>query len=335
MKRFWILPSLLVALSFATGCSKSPETDATPPGPSAPAQTKIKLALNWKPEPEFGGFYAARESGEYSRAGRASGGLDVEIISGGDQVAQMLESGDAQVGILAADEVVAARARGLDVVALFATYQTNPQGIMAHKSRGLKSIEEIWKAPGTLAVQPGLHYYNYLKMKYGQSTVKVVTYDYSIAGFIGVKDYSQQCFITSEPLTAAKQGEDPQVFLIADTGYNPYAGVVVAMGRYVKKNQKTIKDFVEATRAGWQSYLTNPRPANEAMAKLNKEMSPETFAAAAETQKELIAPKGFKDPLGTMDQGRWQTLIQQLADLKVIEKSPPPPLPEECYIHVH
>ena len=38
----------------------------------------IKIALNWVPEPEFGGIYAAQQSGIF----RANG-LDVEILPGG------------------------------------------------------------------------------------------------------------------------------------------------------------------------------------------------------------------------------------------------------------
>ncbi len=44
----------------------------------------------------------------------------------------MVEAGKVEFGIAAADEVVLARDRGTDIVAVFATYQTNPQGIMVH-----------------------------------------------------------------------------------------------------------------------------------------------------------------------------------------------------------
>ena len=39
---------------------------------------KLQLALNWKPEPQFGGFYAAQLNGEFKKRH-----LDVEIIEGG------------------------------------------------------------------------------------------------------------------------------------------------------------------------------------------------------------------------------------------------------------
>src|SRR5580658_3624637 len=89
--------------------------------------SKIRLALDWKPEPEFGGFYAAN----YQKHG-----LDVEILPGGagTPTVQMVGAGSAEFGIVEADEILLARAQGNDVVALLAVFQNNPQGIMAHAS---------------------------------------------------------------------------------------------------------------------------------------------------------------------------------------------------------
>src|SRR5450432_2693584 len=97
---------------------------------------KIRLALNWKPDPEFGGFYAA----DYAKHG-----LDVEILPGGagTPTVQMIGAGSVEFGIVAADDTLLARAQNNDVVALFAVFQQNPMGIMAHASRKLKSIEDV------------------------------------------------------------------------------------------------------------------------------------------------------------------------------------------------
>ena len=119
------------------------------------AAKRMRLALNWKPEPEFGGFYAANYKAH---------GLDVEILQGGvgTPTVQMVGAGQAEFGIVSADEVVLARAQENDVVALFAVYQNCPQGIMVHTQRGLQSIGEVTKS-GTLAVQKGMPYVRLLE----------------------------------------------------------------------------------------------------------------------------------------------------------------------------
>src|SRR5215218_9439844 len=133
-------------LFFVVGCDKG-DVAATAHSPTTP---KIRLQLNWVPEPQFGGFYAAQQSGAFKKHG-----LDVEVVPGGvgTPTVQMVGAGSVEFGVVSADEVLVARARGNDVVALFAVYQTNPQGIMAHASRGFKEIGDVFKSPGTLAMQ--------------------------------------------------------------------------------------------------------------------------------------------------------------------------------------
>jgi NitT/TauT family transport system substrate-binding protein len=162
---------------------------------------KIRLALNWKPDPQFGGFYAA----PYQKHG-----LDVEILPGGagTPTVQMIGAGSAEFGIVSADELVVARSRGNDVVALFAVFQNCPQGIMAHASRHLASIGDVLKE-GTVALQRGLPYARILEKKYGFDHVKVVpSPGGDISAFLHDEKFAQQCFVMSEPLQARHAGID-------------------------------------------------------------------------------------------------------------------------------
>jgi NitT/TauT family transport system substrate-binding protein len=316
------LLSVLLVLPIVVGCGKSD----SPSNGSAAQPAKVKLALNWKPEPEFGGFYAAQINGNYSKHN-----LAVDIIGGGDQVPQMVAAGQVEFGIIAADELITARAKGIDLVGLFAVYQTNPQGIMAHAARNFSSIADVFAGEGTLAVQPGLAYVKFLEAKYPGHKVKIVPYDYSIVQFMADPKHSQQCFVTSEPIAAKGKGGDPKVFLIAESGFDPYAALVVTRGDYLKKNPAAASSFVASVREGWRAYLDEPKATNEAMNKLNAEMDLPTFAAAAEAQKALIETEGTKKSgLGSMSNERWETLGKQLVDLKVIDKAPPA---RECFVN--
>src|SRR5829696_1712740 len=107
------LSTIIVLAACLCACSKSPLASEVDSGASA-AGTKVKLVLNWVPEPEFGGFYAARDGGAYRRQG-----FDVEVIGGGAgvPVVQMVATGRAHFGTIGGDELLTARARGADVVA--------------------------------------------------------------------------------------------------------------------------------------------------------------------------------------------------------------------------
>ena len=291
--------------------------------PAAAAQSapvNLQFALNWKAEPEFGGFYAAKLSGYFEKRG-----LNVDITEGGagTPVVQMVANSKVPFGIAAGDEVAIAQARGADVIALFAVYQINPQGIMVHPERGFKSIADVFNSPGTLAIQNGAPHTLFLQAKFGKAKVKLVPYPGGIATFLTDSNYSQQCFVTSEPLLAKKKSVPAKSFLIADEGFKPYGTVVIARRQYVEKNQKQTRDLIDAIRAGWQEYLRAPETANARMAKLNPAMDAETMREAAEVQKPfIIAANAPAQELGKMTVDRWTTLVKQLYDIKLIKTKP-------------
>jgi NitT/TauT family transport system substrate-binding protein len=310
---------VIVALGLWLGaCSKSGSKSSRADEVAPPA--RVKLVLNWVPEPEFGGFYAAREIGAFARHG-----LEVDIVGGGAgvPVVQMVATGRAEFGTIGGDELVTARSRGADVVALFATFQTSPQGIMVHASRKLENLRDAFQS-GTMAIEPGLAYAAYLKKQFPWNGVRIVPYDGGVARFLADPTFAQQCYVTSEPIAARRQGSDPQVFLIAETGFNPYATVVVARSGLIAEKPELVRGFVRAIAEGWQSYLASPGAVNQLLARLNPSMDGETIAAAAEAQKPLIETDETRSRgLGTMSAERWTTLAGQLHDLGLIDRAPP------------
>ena len=278
---------------------------------------KIRLTLNWKPDPQFGGFYAAPFQKH---------GLDVEILPGGagTPTVQMIGAGSTEFGIVSADELVVARSRGNDVVALFAVFQNCPQGIMAHASRQLTSIGDVLKE-GTLALQRGLPYARILEKKYGFDHVKVVpSPGGDISAFLRDEKFAQQCFVMSEPLQARHAGVDVKVFPVADIGYNPYTTVLATSGAQLQSDPNRAAAIVAAARDGWRAYLDDPKPTNSRMHELNPSIDAAAFAEVAEAQKPFIETSR----LGRMTAERWSTLIGQLAELGDI----PQPIPaQECF----
>jgi NitT/TauT family transport system substrate-binding protein len=280
---------------------------------------KLRLALNWKPDPQFGGFYAAPY---------AKHGLDVEILPGGagTPTIQMVGAGSAEFGIVSADELVVARSQGNDVVALFAVFQNNPQGIMVHASRKLTNLGDVFKS-GTVALQKGLPYARLLEKQYGFDKVKIVpSPGGDISAFLSDNNFAQQCFIMSEPLTARHKGADVQVFPVSGVGYNPYTTVLATAGDALRKDPARAAAMVAAVREGWRAYLDDPKPTNQQMNQLNPSMAADVFAEVAEAQKPLIETSGIG--LGSITKERWETLIMQLKDLGDIQQAP---AAEECY----
>ncbi|MDB6062360.1 MAG: hypothetical protein JWM78_2463 [Verrucomicrobiaceae bacterium] len=311
MAKKWLT---ILAAAFAL-CSTAFSTAALADG------EPLKLALNWKAEPQFGGFYAAQHFGLFTKQQ-----LTVEITEGGSgtPTVQMLAAGKVDYAIVSADEVVIAHDRGANnIVALFATYQTNPQGIMTHAERGFKNLDNVMKADGTLLWQSGLAYAQFFKKKYAPIKVTTAPYLGGIGSFQSDTKISQQCFVTSEPLKAEKAGLSVKTFLIADSGYNPYTTVLATTREHLQKNPDEVKRVVAAVREGWNEYLKNPEATNIKMAAQNKSMDLATFLASAKAQQNLIATPDIKK-LGQMSATRWQTLSDQLLDIKMIKTAVKP-----------
>ncbi len=282
------------------------------------AQAKtLTLSLNWKPEPEFGGFYAADLEGYFKKEG-----LDLTVQAGGSgtPTIQMLATDKIDFAVVGGDEIVVSRDHGTDAVALFAVYQTGPYMVMAHAERNFKTIADVFMSEGNLALQTGLPFGGFLKAKFPKPKVKIVPYPGGITNFLHDKNYSQQGFITSEPIAAEKIGAKVKTFLIADEGYNPYTTVLAVRKKTIDENPAMVKKVVSAVKKGWEAYLKNPSKTNERMQKINPSMDAETFKKSADIQVDLIQNADTKKSgLGSMSQERWSKLAKQLKELGLIK----------------
>ncbi len=307
---------LLLACSFV-GC------DVPGPEDDKPQFAPVTLQLNWKPEPQFGGFYAAPYANHMLNAEVRPGGAGAPTV-------ELIGAGKVPFGIVSADEIPRARQQGAKLVALFAVYQTHPQGIMTRASRGFTKIDDVFKNEGTLAMEKGLPYSDFLRNKYGFDKLRIVPSPFGdLSVYLKDDKYAMQCFVTSEPLAAAKTDVAPKTFLIAESGYNPYATVLATSEDYLAKNPDICRKMVAAVMEGWQAYLDDPSATNAKMHGLNPTMDIETMTASAAAQKPLIQTAETAEMgLGVMTEARWDELLKQLRDLKVIDQ---PITPTECY----
>ena len=285
------------------------------------ATIQTKLALNWKAEPEFGGFYTAEINGDYKK-----NGLETEILQGGagTPTVQMIASGQAEFGIVSGDEIAIARSNGADVVALFAVFQKSPYAFMLREESPIKDIKELLQSESTVAVVKGLPFVTYLEKKMGVGKAKLVPYTGGITNFLADKNFVQQCFISSEPLLAAKQGIKTKTFLVADTGFNPYTVVLATNGETLKKKPELVKAMVSAVKAGWEGYLKEPVKTHEFIAKLNPAMTMEAMNEIHKVEATLIqSEETKKHGLGYMSEKRWKELSAQMKEIGLTKKAVP------------
>ena len=312
-----VLPIAALAAGLLAACSEQKPSvvqSELAQGGAAPVELrKVQVQLNWVAEPEFGGFYAAQQKALYPM-----NGLDVELIQGGPGVPapQLVASGKVDFSIVSAPQLIELNAQGGDLVALYAVYQGNPMGVMVHDSSPYQSLEEVWKSDSTVSIEQGLADFRWLSKQFPGGKLKIVPYSSNLAQFAGDPALAQQCFVISEPVTLELKGTKTRVFMIGDSGFNPYNAILVTRRKYLEENRDLCKALVRATAAGWRAYLDDPKPYNETMARLNAGMSAEAMHLGAERQRGLIETDETKRiGLGGMRREKWQLLIDQLVEL--------------------
>lgn len=247
--------------------------------------TPVSYGLNWVPQPEHGGFFQAVADGSY-----AACGLEVTLVPGGPQVnnrALMLAGkvdfymGTTLGALLAAEE-------GVPVVTVAAMFQKDPQVFLTHPGR-VASFEELKDLTLFVADLSYATVYQWMIARHGFKAENRKPYTYNPAPFVADPDSGQQGYATAEPLIVERAaGWKPDVWLLADAGYDPYSTTVETMADTVRDRPEVVQCFVDGSIRGWYAYLWGDNAAaNEAIKAANPEITDELIAFSIAQMKEL------------------------------------------------
>jgi len=307
MKRLMIFGGF-VSMFLISGCALNSQ--------GAEDDGSIKLILNWFPKSQMGGYYAADTEGYYEE-----NGLEVDIQPGGPEVSaiQQVVAGDGDFGLAHADQLLLARNEGMELVAIAATMQNSPQVLMTHEGHGLENFEDL--NGRTAYIESVIPYWEYLTNHYQLDEVNEVSYSGQYVNFVTEMEAVSQAYETSEPYWMEKEGINTETLLLSESGYNPYNVVMFTTKEYLEKNEEVVANFVDAFTEGWTYYRNNYQDVNEVIMEANGEIALDDLEFEAETQEPFIfggdaETYGF----GYMDESRWETLIEQLYSLELIDE---------------
>jgi len=312
--------TLLAAGVAALAAACSPREKAAP---AAAGRTAIRFATDWRAQAEQGGFYQALATGEYEKRG-----LDVSLIQGGPSVnvPQLLAAGAIEMGMGSNSFIpMKMAAEGVPVRAVAAFFQKDPQVLIAHPDAGVNTLADIKGHPVLLADASITAFWVWLKARYGFTDAQVRKYNYSLAPFLADRNVIVQGYLSSEPYTIEKEaGFKPKVFLLADDGYPGYATMALAPDSLIAANPAAVRAFVEASAAGWASYLHgDPAKADALILKDNPEMTPALLAHAREMMRQYgIVESGDAagGHIGVMTDARWAEFFRVASGQGVFPK---------------
>jgi NitT/TauT family transport system substrate-binding protein len=284
---------------------------------SAQALDQVTFGTNWKAQAEHGGFYQAVATGIYEKYG-----LDVTIRPGGPQVnhSQLLAAGkiDFNMGgnVFGAFNYVQNQ---VPMVTVAATFQKDPQILMAHPDQGFETLADLKGHPILISQDARTTFWEWLKAEYGFTDDMIRPYTFNPAPFLADESVIQQGYLTSEPFAIEREGGfTPKVFLLADAGYDTYSTTIETSWRLVEENPDLVQRFVDGSIEGWYSYLYgDPTPANELIKADNPEMTDAQIDYSIRKLKEygiVDSREAQEHGIGAMTDERWRNFFQFAAD---------------------
>lgn len=292
------------------------------PQAGAQALDKVTFGTNWVAQAEHGGYYQALADGTYKKYG-----LDVTILPGGPNANNriLLPVGKIDfymsANLLQAFDAVA---QNIPTVAVAASFQKDPQVLMAHPGQGIDKFEDLKRLTILVSKEGMAGYYQWLKKDYGFTDAQVRPYTFNPQPFLADKKMAMQGYVTSEPYAVETQGKfKPVIFLLADQGFSTYSTLIETRRDLVEKKPDLVQRFVDASAIGWANYIYGDnKAANELIKKHNPEMTDALLAYSVEKMKQYgIVDSGdsVKLGIGAMTDARIKDFFDKMARSGVVK----------------
>ena len=321
MRRSLAALALLLVLVAAAGCGS--KKDVTTPG----GTRSVRLVLDYLPNPDHAGIYAAIKNGDFREAG-----LDVKPVVPSDPAAplKLLASGKADVVVSYEPEVLLARDKGLDAVAIGAIVQVPLTSIM---SVGKKGLSDVGRLEGKKIGTAGIPYQSaYLKTITEQAgldpgKVKEINVGFNLvpAMLSHRVDATLGAFWNIEGVQLQRAHKDPNILRIEKAGVPTYNELVlVARGSDLRKRGEVYRTFLQALARGHKAVQRDPQVGVDALLEADKNLKRGDTEAQVRATIPTFFPANTKKPFGYMDPRQWRAYGAWMARNKLLKQPPSP-----------
>ena len=286
----------------------------------------IELMLDYFPNADHAGIYAAQAGGDFKQAG-----LDVAIRQPPDPAApiKQVAAGRVDLAISYEPEVLRARDQGLRVVSVAALVQKPLTSIISlPKAKISKPADLKGKTVGTAGIDYQEAYLKTILDDAGvnPATVKVrnVGFGFSPALITGKIDAALGAFWNYEGQELKLRGKHPRIIRIEDAGVpTDNELVLVANESALERDGDKIRAFIGAVSRGTRDLRANPDQAIEGLLKANPDLDPELQRASVKVTLPLFFPPEGK-PFGWQDPAQWDEFSAWMKDNQLLENAPDP-----------
>jgi putative hydroxymethylpyrimidine transport system substrate-binding protein len=298
------LALVLVLMAVVAGCGEKSEPTAGG-GKTEP----FTVMLDYFPNADHAGIYAAQASGEYQRAG-----LDVKIVAPPDAALplKLLQAGRADLVISYEPEVLLARDKGADVVAVGALVQKPLTSLMSLGDRAITRPEQLAnKRVGTSGIPYQSAYLRTILAKAGvdPASVKETNVGFNLTQAMLSKkvDATLGAFWNYEGVDLQRRGRKPEILRMEDLGVPTYDELVFAARRkdLDQDGASRVRRFLQATARGHALLREDPQKGVDALLEADRGLDRDLQTAAVKATLPVFFPEDDKKPFGWQEPVEW------------------------------
>jgi putative hydroxymethylpyrimidine transport system substrate-binding protein len=287
----------------------------------------VRLMLDFFPNADHAGLYAAQGTGAFDRAG-----LDVSIQTPSDPSAplKLLAAGRVDLAISYEPELLLARDRGQKLVAVGALVQKPLTSVI---SIGRRAISNPAQLAGKTVGTAGIPYQSaYLKAILASAhvdakRVKEVNVGFNLvpAMLSGKVDATLGAYWNYEAIQLQQEHKRPKVIRMETVGVPTYDELVIVARQSdldAKSGGAKIRRFMRALAQGMKALKQDPNTGIAPLLRANRDLDRRLQEASVKATMPVFFPADTSKPFGYMNPSEWATYGDWMARNRLLERPP-------------
>lgn len=280
---------------------------------TTPQIDTLIVQLKWQHQFQFAGFYIAIEKGIY-----ANNHLHVELKEGLPETNTTEEvlNGNAHFGIQTSN-LLLDRANGKPVVVLAAIFQHSPLVLLTQSKKqyvhpqGLSNKKIMLRGFSDAEIKAMLN--NEFVSGYEQ-----IIHNGGMKDFINNKIDGFSCYYTDQPYYLDSIGYHYHILKPVTYGIDFYGDCIFSTYNFINDNPEITKRFLDASIQGWKYAMENKEETARMIANKYSKNEYNHLLYEANKMDELMLSKLV--PVGSMNPGRWEHIMNTYLDLGMISE---------------
>jgi putative hydroxymethylpyrimidine transport system substrate-binding protein len=305
MKRLPLIALTAAALALLAGCGEKSEPGA---GAGDGAPQELKVMLDYLPNADHAGLYAAQAMGDDKAAG-----LDVSLTPPPDPAAplKLLEAGRTDLAISYEPELLLARDQGAtDLVAVAALVQKPLTSLMSIGPHAIRDPAQLsGKRVGTAGIPYQSAYLKTILARAHATDVKETNVGFNLvpAMLSGKVAATLGAFWNYEGIDLQRRGRHPVSLRMDQLGVPTYAELVIVARKQDLDTDgaSRVRRFLQATARGYTRLKTHPEQGVNALVKADKGLDRGLQLASVKATTSVFFPADGKQPWGWQDRADW------------------------------